>query len=251
MSDSSTQAGALLERYADFYEEVARIKLAIREGNLPLYLAGNSEQPQTNGIDQAAMISQRLKSRMLDQLKRVRQSGTKAEIEAYRMALYVMAAQADELFILGISWDGKDAWQEYLLERSLFGSATAGRDFFRILARLLKSRGRDPLREELATVFLMALQLGFQGQYRGALGKVTLARYRARLKRFIGRGGNEGLQKAFPQAYQFPLNAPRGERIAPLSRWYTIAMRAFMFYLVLSTIIWLVIVDRFNSIFGG
>lgn len=252
MANDSADGTALLERYAQFYEEVARIKLAIRDGNLPMYLGGDQAVVNVGGQDLAAMVSYRLKNRLTDQLSAVEKTGTNAEMEAYRVAQYVMAVQADELFILDLDWPGREAWSGYLLEMSLFRTGNAGHEFFVRLEELLKSRAQDPLQEELATVFLMAMQLGFKGKYRGAKGEATLRQLRQKLLQFIGAGHeSQYATPAFQQAYQYRLSEARGERLAPLSRWYYIGTALVLMYLGVSSVVWWLSVQRFSAIFGA
>ncbi|MCY1080020.1 DotU family type IV/VI secretion system protein [Archangium lansingense] len=84
---------------------------------------------------------------------------------------YVMATFADEVLV-HTPWYGQEAWRENLLEDALFGSHDAGDRFFTEVARLLSER--DPAREELAAVYMMALALGFQGRYRGLGAEAAL-----------------------------------------------------------------------------
>lgn len=252
MADAPDKPSSLLARFAEFYEEIARLKLAIREGRLPLYLAGGKEPVALNGNDLAAMVGQRLKQRLQQQARIVRETGTEAEIEAYRIAQYAMAALADEIFILEVDWPGRAFWQHYVIERALFQSDNAGRDFFLQTDRLLASRVQNALQEDLAAVFLIALQLGFKGQYRGAHGALVLKSYREKLIRFIGAGhGMLRAQPGFPQAYQYRVSEARGERLAPLARWYRWGALIALTYVVLSTIVWMLLISRFNEVLGG
>src|SRR5579859_742019 len=103
MPSTSQRSGALLARFAEFYEEVARLKLAIREGQLPMYLAmgGTPKDPVAlSGGELAALVSQRLQTRLQEQARDVALAGTQAEIDNYRIAQYAMAALADEVFII-------------------------------------------------------------------------------------------------------------------------------------------------------
>src|SRR5689334_16505008 len=130
LMDNRTEQGiALLALFGEFYEEVARAKIAIREGKLALQLANGGNVSAMNGNDQAAMLSQQLKMRLQEQSKFVTAVGLNAEIDAYRVAQYAMAVLADELFILDVDWPGQEAWQQYLLEQALFESSNGGRDF--------------------------------------------------------------------------------------------------------------------------
>ena len=269
MADNATTNRLLLAQFADFYEEVARIKLAIHEGTLGAYLAGDREPaaaasvaegdgeagddgertraPLSNGVDLAAAVSQRLATRLREQGRRVREGATDEEARLYRFAQYAMAAHADELFVLELQWPGREHWHDALLERALFRTATSGRDFFVYCDRILAARGHNPLLEDLAAVFLTAIQLGFKGQYRG---RPQLAEYRRRLLRFIGRErGIDGNARAFPQAYRHLVSETEEPRLRPLSRWYQWAAAGGVIYLLFSSALWWFSTERFISHF--
>lgn len=252
MPSVSERGGALLARFAEFYEEVARLKLAIRQGNLAIYLVGEAAAKQAVSVtanDLAALVSQRLKTRLQDQAKQVALVGTQAEIDSYSIAQYVMAALADELLIIETDWPGRDCWQQYLLERGLVGSSCAGCRFFEHLDALLSARIVGPLEEELGAVFLMTLRLGFQGQHRGAQGELQLRHYNTRLIRLIGNTGG-GHQASFQQAYQHRIVGACDERMAPLSRWYRFAAIGCGFYLLISTVVWVTLTNRLITLFS-
>ena len=267
MADKSTTQRLLLSYFADFYEEVARIKLAIRDGALAAYLAGelaatngDAARPDDettegvaaaadNGVDLAAGVSQRLAGRLREQGRRVRECANEEEQRLYRFAQYAMAAHADELFLLELEWPGRDHWHERLLERQLFRTATSGRDFFIYCDRILAARGNPPLMEDLAAVYLTAIQLGFKGQYRG---RPQLAEYRRRLLRFIGCAEDQPSEgRAFTQAYTHLVSEAEGTRLRPLSRWYRWAVAGGLLYLVLSSGLWLLSTGRFIAHFGN
>lgn len=252
MSDPTQRRQALLERFAEFYQEIVRIKAAIRERRLAYYLSGGRDAQTVNGNDLAAMVHHWLLGMLQEQRRQVTEQSTKAEASAYLVVQYLMAAHADELFIIELDWPGRGAWSQFLLERSLFRSATAGRDFFTRLNLLLKGRGRDPLQDELAAVFLMVLQLGFQGQYRGVRGQPVLRAYRAKLSQFAGSGGRyaEGVP-AFNQAYQYRLSEVRGQRLAPLRPWYNAGIALVLLYILVSSGVWLLSIQRLNTLFVG
>lgn len=239
--------------FAEFYDEVARIKLAIAEGRLPLYLGDGKASVSVSGTDMAAMVSQRLKHRLQQQSRYVKDNATEAEIEAYAIAQYAMAGLVDEIFILEVDWSGADAWSDYLLEQGLFATSTAGRNFFTQLDDLLRTRARGPLQDDLAAVFLFALRLGFKGQYRGQHAEAMLQTYRAKLVQFLGAGYASGVQpRGFAQAYQYTMSEARDERLAPLSRWYRFAALGLAIYLVISSVVWFTAINRFSeALLGG
>lgn len=224
--------------FAEFYEELARIKQAIAGGRLASYLGG-----ENSARDLAASTGARLLALLADQDQRVSAEANHMERKAYGLARYFMAALADEILAVNLHWDGADHWHEHLIERALFQRAVAGRDFYLLCDRVLHSRGRNPVMEDLAAVALMCLQLGFQGQYRGTSGEEARERYRKKLLHFIGvsrrieqTGGNP--QPLFGAAYQGLLSEQHENRLAPFSRWYWIGAAMLFVYLILSTGVW-------------
>lgn len=247
------QAFFLLSCFAEFYEAVAGIKLAIAEGRLPLLLRVGDQEPPTASADIAAFVSGQLAGVLRKQAARVARERAPGELKAYQIASYAMAALADEIFVLEVAWIGSEAWLDVLLEYKLFKSRCAGRHFFLLAQRLLDTHVRGPLHIDLACVLLMVLQLGFKGQYRGSLLEGELHGLRARLFALLGsdkgndkRKGNgkqtsqgqEALERAFPQAYQNLVLSAEPARLAPLTPWYIAGGVAFLLYIAVSTVLW-------------
>lgn len=251
MSVAARQNHLLMSCFADFYAEVARIRQAIAQGRLAAYLAEGEAVSFAGAGDIAAAVAERLASRLQQQATQVRADGNEAETKAYRQAQYVMAVLADEVLLLELDWSGATAWRDELLERRLFGSSTAGRDFFRLLDRLLQTRGRTALLTDLGGVYLLALQLGFKGRYRSRHGDDVLAGYKAKLLRFMG-WGDVTVDNAlmFPHAYQHLVSGGDGERLAPVSRWLTLAGAALLGYVLVSSLVWFYATARFDRLFG-
>lgn len=254
MSDIRPSSLFLLGCFAEFYEEVASIKIAIMEGRLTSYLASGDEPVPTRGSELAMRVSSRLAGILRAQACDITARGTSAEIKAYTIAQYVMAALADEIFILDpeLEWAGRDAWLEVLLEFKMFRTHDAGQRFYSFADKVLGATNRTALHVELAAVFLLALQLGFKGRHRGEHGAETLRKYRQQLYKFAHQKGLADLsQPAFLQAYQHLLQADKEARHAPLSRWYAIGRLALLGYLAISTLVWVTLMYPFDKAFGG
>ncbi len=237
----------LLARFAEFYESVASIKLAIAEGRLGAMLAVGDEPPPTDPRELAARASSRLAARLRTQSKDIEHTGTPDEVEAHRTALYVMAALADEVFVLELDWPGRDAWLDTLLEYRIFRSRDAGVRFFDLADRLLTTRTHDTLRLDLAAVMVLALQLGFKGQYRGEHCAEKLHAVREGLFRLVEREHGTRLHgPAFPQAGQHLLNGGTAARLAPLTPWYMAGLIALVAYLIVSSSVWLALIEPFR-----
>ena len=117
----------------------------------------------------------------------------------YRQAEYAMAALADEIFLHQLDWVGKEAWNNHLIEYRLFRTRVAGEEFFTRLDRLLQTP--DPMYKDLATVYLLAITLGFRGRYWSTNDSGRIDFYRRQLFTFIFHGQPElhkETKKLFP-----------------------------------------------------
>lgn len=241
----------LLARFAEFYETVAGIKLAIREGRLGALLAVGDEPAPTDPRDLAARVSGLLDSVLRGQGLETARNGTPDDIKSHRMAQYIMAALADELFILELDWAGRESWLDVLLEYKLFGTRNAGERFFEVANKLLETRVRDPLRVDMAAVMLLALQLGFKGQFRGAHGDGELRKLRARLFALVEREQGARVHgELFPQALRQLLADGKPARLAPLTPWYMGGLLVLLGYLVISSVLWLKLIEPFRQAVG-
>jgi type VI secretion system protein ImpK len=149
----------LLDRARTLFAEILQLRQQVQTRSTPARF--NSRFTPGPTVDE---LRQRLLDRVQEQTRpegAPRGSLFERHLEECR---YVLATFADEVLV-HTPWYGQEPWRENLLEAALFGSHDAGERFFTEVARLL--RERDPAREELAAVYMMALALGFQGQYRG------------------------------------------------------------------------------------
>lgn len=238
----------LLARFAEFFEEVEGIKLAIAEGRLGALLTVGDEAPPTRSQDLATRVSSRLAAVLLAQRKSLERVGTPSEIDAHEQALYAMASLADELFILEIDWPGRDAWMDVLLEAKLFHTRNAGVRFFDMAETLLASRSIDALQADVAAVMVLALRLGFKGKYRGEKSHAELRELRARLFRLVERlHGKHEHGVAFPQALTQLQAGGKPRRLAPLTPWFIGAAIVLVIYLIVSSAVWLAAIEPFRQ----
>lgn len=239
--------GVVVDSFARFYEHVAGIKVAIAEGRLQSLL-GSEIPARPEPRDLAAAVSARL-LRWLSRERREMAQLAEVELLAWEQAEYLMVALADEIFILELDWPGREAWLDCLLEQARFEGRKAGQEFFVRLEALLRSRARSTAQRDLAAVFLLALQLGFKGRFRGQHGAPTLAVYRRRLIRFLSSDWlDEG--HAFPEAYggipRPPATAAaekaldEARRLAPLRPWILGGLIGIAVYLLVSSAIWFI-----------
>ena len=254
----SASAFFFLGGCADFYEEIASIKRAHAEGRLAAYLAPDEASAPTRPIDFASRVSARLFAILRQQEHDFRRNATVQEIKAHNAALYVMAALADEIFILELDWPGREAWLDVLLEHRLFKTRNAGSHFFSMAHDLVQIQSRDNLYVDLAAVFLLALALGFRGRYRGQQGHAALQEIRLQLYKLVNQKNRPGVPEraageryAFIQAYQHTLQGTEDARLAPVSPWLALGGYALLGYLMLSVVVWLVLMHPFAQYVGS
>jgi type VI secretion system protein ImpK len=159
-------------------------------------------------------------------------------LEFHREAIYVMAVLADEVFVHS-EWEGRDYWLNHLLEARLFQTHAAGEIFFRRLETLL--RREDEAAAELATVYLMALSLGFRGKYWGAAHEPILDSYRARLFSFIARHDPEiarPVEHLFPAAYRNTIQMGAPTRMPSPRLWLWACSGVLTIWLVVAQLLW-------------
>jgi type VI secretion system protein ImpK len=238
MAEQDRQEMLLLNCFAQFYEEVARIKQAAILGSLPDYLAAGGKVP-VQPDEMARAVSIRLIDLLNGQRKDMHHHATETQLRAYAMASYVMAVLADEIFILELVWPAQDAWLQVLLEYRLFNSRRAGRKFFEMAGQVLASGSRTGVQRDLAACFLLALQLGFKGMHRGGQGAASLDALRQRLHRFVN-GSSLPLsdERLFAQAYEHTVRTSLDERIAPIKPWFRLIRRAAFGFVLVSSGLW-------------
>ena len=249
--DTGPATSLLLSQFAGFYEEVARIKQQATRGTLGDYLAQGGPPP-SNPEALARATSARLAELMLTQRHSLRQRGTEAQLRLHGQASYLMAALADEVFIFELVWPAQQAWLSVLLEHRLFGSRLAGRRFFEQAQQVLASPTRDALSCDLACCFLLALQLGFKGMYRGDQGVAPLEALRLRLWRFVnGHSPPAYAPVLFPQAYAHTVCTHADPRLAPMAPWLRAARWWALGFLMLSSLLWLWLVQPLLRLSSG
>lgn len=154
-----------------------------------------------------------------DQAFRASQLGGDFTLSYYREAQYVQAVLADEIF-LNLSWEGATYWKDYLVESRIFGTHDAGDLFFERLDAFLEAR--DPLRIDMARIYLFALGLNFKGRYRDGDPAKKLNFYKEKLYLFIYRHEPRVLaqqERLFPEAYRYRVERERTRQFDDLRFW--------------------------------
>lgn len=249
MEPSRYPSSFLLTRFREFYREVARLRRTV-ELATPLAGAEDVEMAMaaavsTSGggtvqrIDPMTSVNgvwQQLLTMLERQAVEAGQSGGAFAFEVYREAQYVMAALADEIF-LHLEWEGRESWP--LLESRLFQSHMAGEIIFQRLERLLQRR--DPFYLDLASVYFMALSLGFQGKYRGSDDPTRLAHYRRQLFAMIyGRHPKLFTENTslFPEAYQNTIVKGAARKLPDQRIWLALVGIVLVVWLAASQLAW-------------
>lgn len=247
----SVDAGrtSLLSYFARFYEEVARIKLASDKGELVRLLQPEAPHVQVDAHELAERVSKRLLE-VLDRQTRKITITSDAEEEAFRRTRYVMLVLADEIFILNLPWPAAEHWPEHLLEYAIFRTRIAGRRFFDYVQQLIDTRDRTQLDSDFAAVLLLALQLGFQGMYRGRAD--ALRDYRNKLYPLASGHKLGGAQEQmFPQAYEYTVVSDRDNTRVALAPWLRAVAYGAIAYLIVSSVVWLLLTWSLLGAIGG
>ncbi|GAB7528393.1 DotU family type IV/VI secretion system protein [Pseudomonas sp. 3A(2025)] len=104
--------------------------------------------------------------------------------EQAKDTLSAFVALVDE-FLLFNPWAGQTQWIEQPMESRLFKTRMAGDHLPVKIKKLLDTR--DPAQRDLARVYLLCLNLGFQGRLRNGNGKGLHEKWRRSLFTFIYR----------------------------------------------------------------
>jgi type VI secretion system protein ImpK len=219
---------ALVRQFRYFYEELERV--------------WQTAPPCSNVAEAttlARQVSRQLQNLIELQTMEYRQGGSRFAQQAAQDARYLKAALADEI-LLREDWPGREVWSQQLLEAAMFRSSVAGEKIFDDIKLLL--RAREPAQRTLAQLYLFALALGFQGQYRGQPAQELLADLRRELFQFVFQrpadlAGRDRVLSLQPYSNTLSHIAPR--RMAPLSRWKLIFLAAAISLLAISELLWL------------
>ncbi len=186
----------------------------------------------------AAAIRQRLIAVLDRQLAEALRIAGPVGVAFHQDAVYVMAALADEVFIR-LKWDERNYWLRNLIETHYFGSNFAGERFFQKVDQLLE-RSDDPA-AEAATVYLMALALGFRGKYYGPSGERDIAEYSTCLFHFIANRDpdlKESARVLFPAAYRQTIQSGAPRRFSNPRRWWILLFLVVTAWFIASDFLW-------------
>lgn len=217
----------LVQQFRSFFDEVSKAQLRA------------IEMRETDPDLAAQSISKHLENLIELQTLESKREGNRFELESIADARYLKAALADEI-LLNTQWVGRDSWTAHLLEASLFRTSVAGEKVFERIEELLSNR--EPSLRPIASLYLSALALGFQGKYRGGAESERFKGYREELFQFIyqRRADLAGRDRVLSErAYASTLSHIAPRKMQTLSRWSVVFLLALVGLLAVSEILWL------------
>jgi type VI secretion system protein ImpK len=229
----------LLQCFQAFYYDVLRQKeKALRYGEVDVQGIDNEGYDETNKkrVDD---IQYRLRSTLEEQNLIYSRLTGGINAHLFRDAQYIMVALADEIF-LNVTWMGAKEWRLSLLEGIFFQTQIAGELFFKKIDALLESR--DSARYELGQLYLMALSLGFRGQYRDFNDLERLQWYHNQLYTLICHHQphlfTNPQTPMFEQCYAHTLSELPGRGLPDLRLWGICIGCVFFIYFFVSYLVW-------------
>jgi len=226
-----------MDLMCDFYQEIALIKVWITEKSLNQNVMNILKQTTIPTNAEVATAISLVLNQWIE-LKRLKYQDTltEREFQVFDKACFAMISLADELFIMLLTWPGKEYWHEVLLEEQSYQSCSAGAVFYEHVEELLNDKNFDEHRSQLAAVYLLTIRLGFAGRYRDDDNRLN--DYSKKLFNLVNRGKNPSSEMICIEAYQNNLSSQTQQRLAPLSNWYRGMIYSILAYSVLGVAIW-------------
>lgn len=227
----------LVHLMSAFYQQIARVKYWIQHEQLAQQAQRILQlQNLPNEENIAVAVSLYLHQWLGEQRVHWQEKLTDRQIVFFDKTCFAMVALADEIFILEQDWVGRDYWHQVLLEERVYDSCSAGVTLFREIDKLLDAKQHDPMKVQLAAVYLLTLRLGFWGRYRDDIA--TLDRYRQQLFKIVSQHQKRTTHLVHPQGYEYNLVSQQEQRLAPLSNWYRGTAYLVTFYLLSGGVAW-------------
>lgn len=241
----------LMQNFQEFYREVLIQKeKALRTAESAHISLENPEEGVA--FEQLTDRIQGKFRQMFEQFSlNVQQQVGEFAISHFQEALYVMVCLADEVF-LAFSWIGQKRWENHLLEAQIFHTQIAGEQFYKKLDALIEAN--DPVRNDLAIIYLMALALGFRGQYRDENDAGKIRWYREQLYTMLHRQGttlfHSGRNRLIPMVYDYNITASPGKGLPDLRTWFMAFGGLFLIYLFIASMAWYSVIRDLDSVIG-
>lgn len=226
----------LIDEFHIFCKEVYKIKRKVESiQNQP------EEALDEDSNDQRLVESIQRKLRLVleDQSVRIiRQVGNHVGLH-FDEAKYIMVSLADEVF-LSFDWFGHDFWRENMLESQLFKTQVAGEQIFKRIDDLISQH--DPMRANVASIYLLVLGLGFKGKFRDQNDNGKIAYYRDQLFQVIYHHPNGlfhgGRNYIIKECYEHTITMNNSKKLPDVRRWIIIFIAVFAVFLSVSSILW-------------
>ena len=231
----------VIRQFRLFYEAVEQVRQAAFY--ITLSDIGETEKKEylVNGEVTPAPIDNLLNSLMTSLEERGRDFSTRGGDYGSRLfarVIYVFAAFADDV-MLESHWVGRDEWVRAPLEVKLFGSQSAGEEIFNDIDNGLSKYEFG--KRDLAKIYLMALNLGFEGKFKGTQSEVDIRRYKVRLFELINDRAPENSEatKSFlGSVYRYNQTGGAPEMMSYLKPWIITISAIGGLYLLGSHLIW-------------
>lgn len=158
---------------------------------------------------------------------------------------YLIAALVDEILLYddNMDWIGRDTWYDYLIEDRLFQSDYAGRAIFQKIQSLANRFDDTEQKDQLATIYLMMIQLGFRGELRHSQGEIV--EYAVFVDKL--RLPSDQPNLAFPQAYNWPLSEENPHTLDSMNSWWKYCGIAVIVYLLMALAVWWVSLNKLEN----
>ncbi len=250
MTPERFENSLLVSSFKRFYLELLRLKAWALESGDHFAPEGVQKENFPRNRSKAQKIKQVLVDFLENQQETVQDQAGGYASRYFRQGQYVMVGLADEVF-LNIDWEGRQEWEDNLLESSLFSSQDAGQKIFQNIDTFLEDAQRADL--DLGALYLMAIGLGFQGKYRGEPDIGILRTYAKNLYDCIAvPSSEEGRQYAyfFPSAYgDFIVHRQQPEVPDP-QKWYFALGGCAVIFMVFSWALWTIKVHKLSPLIG-
>ena len=233
----------LIRNFEDFYVKLLGYKADILRSIDPPSSTEEARDPLA-----APSISQTLKTMIEIMARETSQKAGAYAAACFEEMKFIMAAVADEFF-LNLDWEGRLYWKEHLLESRLFQTHDAGDLFFRNLDDFL--RERDPMRRDLAEVYLLALGTGFQGKYRHQEDGGRLRAYCHQLYVFIYHQDpqlQDSQERLFADAYGSTMDHGQKKYLQDARQWALGFVILFVLLFLFSISLWNKMTDPVDTL---
>ena len=227
----------LLQNFQSFYYELLRQKERALRMNEVDNIVAEDEVPPPEEKNIVETIQKRLRFLLEEQALETTKSGF--SVSQNRDAQYIMVALADDIF-LTLNWPGAKQWGKSLLEGQLFQTQISGELFYKKLEVLLEAN--DPVRSDLALIYLMVLSLGFRGKYRDEDDHDKISWYREQLFNLVNHRPSHlfrpGRPELINECYHNTLTESSGRGLPDLRTWTVCIASIISLYIFVTYIVW-------------